>query len=87
MLAEMASQFSPEQLDILFRKLEHKHERSVLDTTKLLDLLKRLAESDTQVCYPLCTLAAHVAAVCGHMRINSKLSMLHVAHICRVITQ
>ena len=40
---------STPQVDFLFGKMAAKRERSTLDTTKLLDLLLRLARSDEQV--------------------------------------
>ena len=49
MLAQVASHFSPDQLDMLFSKFQPNKERSLLDTLKLAELLKRLAASDSEV--------------------------------------
>ncbi|KAI8477153.1 MAG: hypothetical protein J3K34DRAFT_455469 [Monoraphidium minutum] len=51
-LAELVAVFSPEQVDFLFSKMAARRERSELDTTKLLELLLRLARSDGQCALP-----------------------------------
>jgi hypothetical protein len=49
LLAEIASRFSPNQLDMLFAKLENAQQRSTQDTQRLLGLLQHLAASDKEV--------------------------------------
>lgn len=49
LLASVASNCQPSQLDMLFAKLERSQARSTQDAERLLTLLERLAESDTQV--------------------------------------
>jgi hypothetical protein len=49
LLAEIASRFLPNQLDMLFAKLENAQQRSTQDTQRLLGLLQHLAASDKEV--------------------------------------
>eukprot|EP00878_Enallax_costatus_P022845 GHUV01024275.1.p1 GENE.GHUV01024275.1~~GHUV01024275.1.p1 ORF type:complete len:537 (+),score=158.41 GHUV01024275.1:657-2267(+) len=49
LLGELAACFVPEQLNMLFAKLERRQERSVQDTKRLLTLLQHLALSDKEV--------------------------------------
>lgn len=49
LLGELAACFVPEQLNMLFAKLERSQERSVQDTKRLLTLLQHLAQSDRGV--------------------------------------
>lgn len=65
LLAAVAAECQPAQLDMLFAKLERRQARSVQDTERLLALLESLAESDTDVsvccCVSGCLRAAHSA--------------------------
>jgi hypothetical protein len=56
LLAELASRFLPNQLDMLFAKLENAQQRSTQDTLRLLGLLQHLAASDKEVnmCEKIC---------------------------------
>lgn len=49
LLAAVASECQPSQLDMLFAKLERRQTHSVQDTERLLALLESLAESDNEV--------------------------------------
>lgn len=49
LLANVASNCQPSQLDMLFAKLERSQARSAQDTERLLTLLEKLALSDAQV--------------------------------------
>lgn len=49
LLAEIASRFSRNQLDMLFAKLQAARQRSTQDTQRLLGLLQHLAASDKEV--------------------------------------
>ncbi|CAI7915538.1 unnamed protein product, partial [Closterium sp. NIES-53] len=48
LLAELAWSFSDEQLDSLFSRLQHIQGRSAADIAKLMQLVKKLARSDTR---------------------------------------
>ena len=49
MIEELAAGLSPQQLDLLFKKFEMHKGRSLSDTLRLLELLKKLATSDSKV--------------------------------------
>lgn len=49
LLAAVASECQPSQLDMLFAKLERRQARSVQDLERLLALLESLADSDSEV--------------------------------------
>jgi hypothetical protein len=97
MMAQVASHFSPDQLDMLFSKLQPNKERSLLDTLKLAELLKRLAASDSEVSASLQCGNSEIACYCERQMSEVCLSVttcslvqLHVAgsscvhtlHIC-----
>lgn len=50
LLAAVADQCQPSQLDMLFGKLERSQVRNAKEGQRLLTLLAKLAEGDTQVC-------------------------------------
>ena len=49
MLGDLAQDFNNEQLDTLFSKFEACTGRPVPDAMKIMDLMRRLAKSDTKV--------------------------------------
>ena len=49
MLGELAQDFNAEQLDVLFKKFEACAGWPVPDAMKIMDLMRRLAKSDTKV--------------------------------------
>jgi hypothetical protein len=49
-LGDISASFSDAQMDMLFSKFQAAKSRSVPDTLLLLELCKRLAESDAKVC-------------------------------------
>jgi len=55
MLGDLAQDFNNEQLDLLFSKFKVNKGRPVPDSMKIMDLMRRLAKSDTKVapCLPL----------------------------------
>ena len=48
MLGDLAQDFNDEQLDLLFSKFEVNKGRPVPDSIKIMDLMRRLAKSDTK---------------------------------------
>lgn len=48
MIKQLAQHLRPQQLDLLFSKFENRKGRTLPDTLRLLDLLRRLALSDTK---------------------------------------
>ncbi|GIL73346.1 hypothetical protein Vretifemale_3533 [Volvox reticuliferus] len=48
MIKQLAQHLRPQQLDLLFSKFENRKGRTLPDTLRLLDLLRRLAQSDTK---------------------------------------
>lgn len=49
MLGDLAQDFNNEQLDVLFSKFEDCNVRPIPDAMKIMDLMRRLAKSDTKV--------------------------------------
>ena len=49
MLGDLAQDFNNEQLDSLFSKFEACSSRPVTDAMKIMDVMRRLAASDTKV--------------------------------------
>ena len=74
MLGDLAQDFNDEQLDLLFSKFEVNKGRPVPDSIKIMDLMRRLAKSDTKAPPPLptppvCSLALRQAV---YINIGSK---------------
>ena len=51
MLGDLAQDFNNEQLDVLFSKFEDCNGRPIPDAMKIMDLMRRLAKSDTKVMF------------------------------------